>query len=309
MEKVERRKSEEWLDPATGARISGNEITWTAVRTTAAMRTGGDLYFIEAPRSGTKPHCHDFAEIIFVNAGSLLHRVNGERQPLAAGDIVFMRPDDVHAFLPDDVSRRAELVLLDFDLELLLSLSIYLENDAFLQQLTAPVLPPVFRFDPVAAGTFYARLLKLNSPVIPPPLWKAKLKILLGELYARFFIDEVNLLSGSQVPDWLEELCRQMRKERNFIGGVERMQQLACRTPGHLCKCFRKYLGKTPTDFVNELRLNHAARLLADTSHEIGAIVEELHFQSISHFYRLFRDYYGMPPAAYRKMHGGGHRV
>ena len=33
------------------------------------------------------------------------------------------------------------------------------------------------------------------------------MKILLGELYSRFFIDEVNLLSEAQVPAWLEDLC------------------------------------------------------------------------------------------------------
>src|SRR5574344_2509584 len=219
-----------------------------------------------------------------------------------------MRPDDVHSFLPDGQFDKAEIVLLDFDLELFLSLSIYLENDVFLQQLTAPVLPPLFRLDPGATGTLYARLLKLNSPAISPPLRKIKLKILLGELYSRFFIDEANLLSESQVPDWLENLCTEMRREENFKGGVARMQKLACRTPGHLCKCFQRYLGKTPTDFVHELRLNHAARLLADSNRDIADIAEELRFQSLSRFYHLFHAVYGVTPAAYRRQHAGERR-
>ncbi len=303
--KNSRQKSEGWLDPVTGVRISCHDISWTREREFQFIQTGGDLFFHRIPQNGTTLHCHDFAEIILVNSGTLQHRVNGDRQKLVAGDLVFMRPDDEHGFAPDGGCPHTEIVLLDFDLELFLSLSIYLENDAFLQQLTAPVLPPSFRLDPAAASSLYARLLRLNTPSLSPQLRRIKLKILLGELYARFFIDETNLLSESQVPDWLENLCSVMRREENFCAGIERMQKLACRTPGHLCKSFQRYLGKTPTDFINELRINHAARLLADSTEEIAVIADRLQFQSLSRFYHLFRQSYGMTPAAYRKLRTG----
>ena len=305
MQEVFRQKSENWLDPAISARISCHEFTWVEGSDLRSSPTGGDLYFHQLPLTGTSLHCHDFSEIVLVNSGGLIHLVNGDHQHLEAGTIVFMRPDDEHSFMPDGRSDKAEVVLLDFDLELFLSLSIYLENDTFLQQLTASVLPPSFQLDPASATALYSRMLTLNSPSLPPHLRKARLKILLGELYARFFIDEVILLSESQVPDWLEELCAQMRREENFKGGVERMQRLACRTPGHLCKCFKRYLGKTPTDFVNELRLSHAARELADSGGDILSIADELGFQSLSHFYRLFKERYGVSPAVYRRMRTG----
>jgi AraC family cel operon transcriptional repressor len=305
MDAVFRQASEGWLDPAAQFRITGNEITWVKGGDFRTIRAGGDLFFHQVPHGGTVAHCHDFAEIVLINSGGLVHKVNHDRQKLVAGDLVFMRPDDTHAFLPDDSFDKVELVLLDFDLELFLSLSTYLENDVFLQQLTAPVLPPKFKLDPAMAGTLYTRLLKLNSPAISPVLRKIKVKILLGELYSRFFIDDSNLLSESQVPDWLENLCAEMRQKENFRGGVERMRKLACRTPGHLCKCFQKYLRRTPTDFVNELRLSHAACLLVDSHKQIMDIADELNFQSLSHFYHAFKKYYGMPPLAYRKLHVG----
>ena len=78
------------------------------------------------------------------------------------------------------------------------------------------------------------------------------------------------------------------------------MQKLACCTPEHLCKSFRRYLDKSPTEFINELRINYAARLLADSNEEIGAISYDLNFQSLSRFYHLFKKYYGISPARYR---------
>ncbi len=304
-----RQKGDGWLDPAVCGRISCHEITWTQEKDFHFIQAGGDLYFHRIPQKGTTLHCHDFSEIIFVNSGGTVHRVNGERQRLSAGSLVFMRPDDVHGFAPDGEFEQVEIVMLDFDLELFLSLSIYLENDMFLQQLTAPVLPPSFKLDPSASNSFYTRLLKLNNTSMSPPLRKIKLKILLGDLYARFFIDETNLLSEALVPDWLENLCTQMRREENFTVGLERMQKLACRTPGHLCKSFQKYLGKTPTEFINELRINHAARLLADTDEDILTIADKLNFQSLSRFYHLFRKHYGLAPAAYRKLHAPERKI
>jgi len=304
-----RQKAEGWLDPALKARISCHEIKWTSGSDFQYIQAGGDLYFHRVPQAGTMLHSHDFAEILLVTGGGLTHQVNGDRQHLETGSLCFLRPDDLHGFAPDAQAEPCEIVMLDFGLDVFLSLSVYLENDGFLQQLTAPVLPPRFRLDPASCGALYNRLLKLNNATIPPPLRKAQLKVLLGELFTRFFLDPANLLSESQVPGWLAQLCVAMGKPENFIAGVERMQKLACRTPGHLCKSFRKHLGKTPTDFVNELRINHAANLLADSQQDILEIADALNFQSLSRFYCLFRRQYGVSPGAYRRLHAGEKRL
>ena len=52
-----------------------------------------------------------------------------------------------------------------------------------------------------------------------------------------------------------------------------------------MCKVFRKHLDRSPTEFINELRINHAARLLADSGESIAELAYRLNFQSLS---RLF---------------------
>lgn len=304
-----RQRAEGWLDPVLNARISCHEITWTSGGGFEYLQAGGDLYFHRVPQAGTMLHTHDFAEVLLVTGGGLEHRVNGERQHLETGSICFLRPDDLHGFAPDAKAEPCEIVMLDFGLDVFLSLSVYLENDAFLQQLTAPVLPPRFRLDPASCGALYSQLLKLNNAATPPALRKAELKVLLGELFTRFFLDPANVLSEAQVPGWLAQLCVAMGRPENFRAGVARLRQLAGRSSGHLCKSFRKHLGKTPTDFVNELRINHAARLLADSQDDILAIADFLNFQSLSRFYSLFRRQYGVSPGAFRRLHAGEKRL
>lgn len=183
------------------------------------LQAGGDLYFHRVPQAGTMLHTHDFAEVLLVTGGGLEHRVNGERQHLETGSICFLRPDDLHGFAPDAKAEPCEIVMLDFGLDVFLSLSVYLENDAFLQQLTAPVLPPRFRLDPASCGALYSQLLKLNNAATPPALRKAELKVLLGELFTRFFLDPANVLSEAQVPCWLAQLCVAMGRPEELPRG------------------------------------------------------------------------------------------
>ena len=79
------------------------------------------------------------------------------------------------------------------------------------------------------------------------------------------------------------------------------MQQLSGYTPEYLCKIFRKHLGRTPTEFVNELRINYAARMLADSDESIAELAYRLNLQSLSRFYHLFRNQYSCTPAEYRR--------
>lgn len=92
-----------------------------------------------------------------------------------------------------------------------------------------------------------------------------------------------------------------MKTPENFIPGLKRMQQLSGYTPEYLCKVFRKHLDRSPTEFINELRINHAARLLADSGESIAELAYRLNFQSLSRFYHLFRKQYSSTPAEYRK--------
>lgn len=299
---TQRLSGEGWLDPVLDARITCRRFTWNQSKKYESIQMGNDLYLMNVPEKGTSLHSRDFAEIMLISRGSLRQRVNGEYQLLTGGTLCFLRPDDEQMFLPDENNSDCEIVFADFKLELFLSFSIFFENDVFLRKLTEPVLPPCFHLSPDEAGSLFARLLKVNSITCAPSGRKIKLKLLLANLFSCYFLDEGTLLTDVQVPDWLEYLCSEMRSEQNLIAGLPRMQKLACHSPGHLCKYFQRYLGKTPTEFINELRINRAADKLASSHEEIAVIAARYGFRSLSRFYKLFRRHYGCSPAAYRRL-------
>ena len=290
-----------FINPAVGAEVSFHSISWNAGRKQSSIPSGGNLHYHSLPSGGTVEHSHEFGELILILSGSIVHRVNGERQLLEANSIAFVRPDDRHGFLPAPDAPNCELLLLSFHLEFFVTISRYLEDDGFLHRYTEGVLPAVFRLPESRMNELSLQLLNLNSRNSTPAVRKIRFKVILVELFTRFFLAPDNAEHASRAPEWLDTLCELMRKPENFIPGLHRMQQLSGYTPEHLCKVFRKYLDKSPTEYVNELRINHVARLLADTDEPIASISYRLNFQSLSRFYHLFRKQYACTPAEYRR--------
>lgn len=69
----------------------------------------------------------------------------------------------------------------------------------------------------------------------------------------------------------------------------------------HLLRLFKKDTGKTPHDYLTELRIRHAKEMLNSTDLTIEAISFECGFKSTSHFKTLFKSYTGLTPGNYRK--------
>ena len=66
-------------------------------------------------------------------------------------------------------------------------------------------------------------------------------------------------------------------------------------------RCFRKYFGVTPFQFLNEHRIEHASQLLLTTSDPVKNISLSCGFEDAGYVIRLFKKTKGVTPAAFRK--------
>src|SRR3989339_489522 len=69
----------------------------------------------------------------------------------------------------------------------------------------------------------------------------------------------------------------------------------------YFCDIFKRITGKTFTEYVNSLRVEHAVRLLLSTSMKASEIALESGFNDISYFNRVFKEQKGISPQALRK--------
>lgn len=69
----------------------------------------------------------------------------------------------------------------------------------------------------------------------------------------------------------------------------------------YFTRLFRKETGRTPNEYLAEIRINFAREMLIEKILMVSEIAERCGFANTSHFTRFFREKTGQTPAAFRK--------
>ncbi|OAZ04923.1 HTH-type transcriptional activator Btr [Flavobacterium succinicans] len=81
---------------------------------------------------------------------------------------------------------------------------------------------------------------------------------------------------------------------------LEEVADLVSMTSPSFCRYFKKITNKTFTTFVNEYRIVHASKLLAEKPMSINEVCFESGFNNFSHFNKSFKAYTGKSASQYR---------
>jgi AraC-like DNA-binding protein len=81
---------------------------------------------------------------------------------------------------------------------------------------------------------------------------------------------------------------------------LDEISELVSMTVPAFCRYFKKTTGKTFTKLVNEYRVVHATKLLAESNMSIAEISFECGFNNFSHFNKLFKEFAGKSASVYR---------
>lgn len=71
----------------------------------------------------------------------------------------------------------------------------------------------------------------------------------------------------------------------------------------HFARSFSARTGAAPFRLQRKLRLHKAQQLLLETELSVGEVAIAVGFESLTHFSRLFRTYFGCSPREYRRLH------
>lgn len=77
--------------------------------------------------------------------------------------------------------------------------------------------------------------------------------------------------------------------------------EVAALSESAFSRFFRMRTGRTFPAYLNELRLGRAARLLGESSARIADVARDCGFPNLSHFNRLFLEWKGLTPLAFRR--------
>ena len=82
---------------------------------------------------------------------------------------------------------------------------------------------------------------------------------------------------------------------------LKRVAEVASMAEGSLCRFFKQKMGLTVFDYLNQLKVEFACKLLMDYKMSILEVCLDSGFNNLSHFNRQFRKHTGLTPTDYRK--------
>lgn len=275
----------------SGIKLLGNEIIDAGLQFHFA--------FITELNALTVTHLHDFYEIFLVVKGRINHIVNGQKHTLGVGSLVFIRPCDSHCYEKVD-AIVCHLLNLAFTQNMVSDISSYLGHE-YINALLKEENPPHVKLSDKEAEVVSYKLEEVNTYTETIGIQKhIAFKVILAELMSKFH----HVLTRKQrpaVPEWMEKLCCEMHKAENLEQGISKVYELTEKTPEHIARTFKKYMGQTPTQYITKLRLNYARNLLVNTDHKIIDVCQKSGFESLSHFNHVFKNHFCMSPSKLRR--------
>ena len=122
------------------------------------------------------------------------------------------------------------------------------------------------------------------------------------------FDDARELASSSFAKVEVVSESKRILKVKNYIDehykddlSLEQLADIVGMTPTAFSRYFKQRTAKNISEYIVDIRLGHAARLLVDTSDSVSEICWATGFNTLSNFNRLFRKRKGCSPTEFRE--------
>jgi AraC family transcriptional regulator, dual regulator of chb operon len=260
------------------------------------LAPGAQIHLARAKLENTRPaalHSHDFFELLWVQNGKLRHHLPGRTQDFGEGTLFFLRPSDHHALQ----GRSDEALVVSVTLHADLINSLATRHPSLRGRLFWATAP-----DPVILRRDSHQLAALNQAALS--LERSRRDALAAEAFLLPLCHE--LIDGqtdlpADAPAWLAAACAAARDPRVFVDGAAGFARIAGRAHPHVSRTTRRFLGQSPSDYINTQRMGFAARRLSGSGDTLAEIAQDCGIPNLSHFHKLFRAHHGLTPAQYRR--------
>lgn len=254
-------------------------------------------------------HWHDYYELWVAMDGGGEYRVGSHQFAFAPGDVVLVDPLKIHGFVR---MRREHAPLVVFFHAEAVAPGGGAVDPGFLSAWDRRPERVAPRLASNAAVAVHGALLRLARAWFEPdPDQRLALKVHLLEvlLHLHRAFDPSRGTAPASV-SWRGEREALLGRVLEYVGQhchTALAQPEAARVAGMSPSRFRVFFKETTGwgfgDYLRDVRLDRAARLLRETRESVAEIAYQTGFSDQSHLQRLFKAKHGLSPLAYRKQH------
>ncbi|MDX1565768.1 MAG: AraC family transcriptional regulator [Phycisphaeraceae bacterium] len=245
-------------------------------------------------------HDHSACELTLILSGCGQRYVADSLERYGPGDLVLLGPNVPHTWASDPrPPTEHQAVVIQFETH-------FLGRSFWL----APEWQPVRRMiDRAARGLVFEKAEQVAASIeaLPEAEPAARLLGLLEALLALTECSERPLAStrsrgqlSESVAHRLDKVCGYLSTHFSEPIRQKQVAELAGMHPAAFSRFFKRATGRTMSQHVTALRLDHAARLLVETDLSVLEVAAESGFENLSYFHRLFRQAHGRSPRRYR---------
>lgn len=262
----------------------------------------------KVPHLYNKWHYHKEIELLYVIRSSGTRFIGESIQPFFDGDMVLIGSNVPHFWQNDEIYFRddsnyvAEAVLLQFEEGFMGSVLLLPE-----------MLPIKHLFAKAMHGIqFYGATKEKIATLLMDIAYQEqenKVITLLKMLDTMAKSEEYHLLSDLsytiKLPlhssERIQLVCTYLLQHYKNEITLSEVANVANMTEKAFCRFFKKSTQKTLFQFVNELRISHACKLLINHSYTVGEVCYESGFNNLSNFNRIFKRITGHTPSHYQQ--------
>ncbi|MEX0982054.1 MAG: AraC family transcriptional regulator [Bacteroidales bacterium] len=120
--------------------------------------------------------------------------------------------------------------------------------------------------------------------------------------------EDYSLLSVSDMRQKIDDKKKRWDNVIKFMSdnyskdiSLANVSDIACMTTNSFCRFFKNMTNKSFTVFLNEIRINNAARLLIQQENTISNVSYDVGYKSITNFNRQFKKIIGITPSEYKR--------
>lgn len=253
------------------------------------------------------PHKHEFVECVFVMDGACEHLYKGMSQPISRGDFFIIEPNVEHGYrvAGDQPVEIYNILFLPSLLEdELRKLS---EATRFVDPLLSE--PYEFRYHLKMAVNESLETKYVLDRIFHEYRNKAlgyrlSIKALLMELFislSRCYEGQTSQpFSSTKDHNIISWICEFIRLHYAQPIMMEQIYHMCGMSAANFTSKFKQIVGKTFTEYRNDLRIEISCELLRNSDKKVIHISQEVGFNDVSHFNKAFKQFMGMTPSQYR---------
>lgn len=263
------------------------------LKTIDLNQTGISLYESKHhPGDRVEEHHHPIYQLLYTLEGTGNISVDGVQHRLEQDHVAFITPYTPHAIVSD---KKMTVLVLAFS-EVALS---HLNNGAFQDKLSSAKIISIDSF----TSSDIRQLLRtlLYEQANQTEFQKLAMQIALAQLLLLIIREENKSAASDANMLRAERLKRYI--DTHYFEWMD-AEDLAARlgmSTRHMNNIFKETYSKTPIQYLTEVRIGLAKKMLAETDKDIASICFEVGFESISTFYRIFKNSTSLSPNKYRK--------